>query len=131
VQVAITCRHGSIRDEVHEHIRRKAEKLLTYFERVTAIQVTVEFEKPGIEVEILVDAEHRQNFVARDVGEDVPGTFDRALHKMEQQLRKYKEKLQDHRRDRPLPEAIEAVRPKGPTDGASHDDEAEEPADSD
>jgi putative sigma-54 modulation protein len=107
VQVAITCRHGSIRDEVQDHISHKAEKLLTYFERVTAIGVTVDFVDDRVKVEILVDAEHRHNFVASDVGEDVPTTFDRALHKMEQQIRKYKEKIQDHRRDLPINEIVD------------------------
>ncbi len=86
MQVAITCRHGSIADEVRETISRKAEKLLTYFERVTAIGVTVIFEpermKERIRVEILLDAEHKHNFVATEEGDDVPSTFDRALGKM-------------------------------------------------
>lgn len=104
MQVAITCRHGNIRDEVREYISSKSQKLLTYFERVSAIQVTVDFEGDRIKSEILVDTEHRHDFVASDVGEDVIATFDKALHKMEQQIRKYKEKLQDHRRDLPLNE---------------------------
>ncbi len=107
MQVAITSRHGALRDEIQEYITRKAEKLLTYFERVTAIGVTVDFEGDRVKVEILVDAEHRHNFVASDVGEEVPATFDSALHKMEQQIRKYKQKIQDHRRDRPLNELTE------------------------
>jgi putative sigma-54 modulation protein len=109
VQVAITCRHGNIRDEVQEYISQKSEKLLTYFERVTSIEVTVDLQKDRTEVEILVDAEHRHNFVARDVGADVGATFDSALHKMEQQIRKYKQKIQDHRRDRPLNEIAEGT----------------------
>lgn len=107
MQVAITSRHGDLRDDVRDLITRKSEKLLTYFERVTAIAVTVNFEDDRIGVEMIVDAEHKQNFVSRDVGEDVPGTFERTLHKMEQQLRRYKEKLQDHRRDRPLNEVVQ------------------------
>ena len=107
MQVAITCRHGNVRDDVQEHITHKAEKLLTYFERVTAIGVTVVFEGDRIKVEILVDAEHRHNFVASDTGEDVLSTFERALHKMEQQIRKYKEKIQDHRRGRPTNEIVD------------------------
>ena len=102
MQIAITCRHGSIRDEVHDHMAKKCEKLLTYFERVTAIQVTVDFEKARTRVEIVVDAEHRSDIVSHDEGDDVVATFDSALHKMEQQIKKYKEKVQDHRRDRPL-----------------------------
>lgn len=100
MQVAIAARHGNIQPAAEDYIRRKAEKLLTYFERVTAIQVTVDFEKDRVSVEIVVDAEHRNDFVAEVTGEDVPSTFDRAMAKMEQQIRRYKERLQEHRRDR-------------------------------
>ncbi len=112
MQIAITCRHGNIRDEMREYINEKSQKLLTYFERLTAIEVTVDFNKDHIRVEMLVDSEHKHNFVAHDMGEDVPGTFDSVLHKMEQQIRKYKSKIQDHRRDVALGElaspAVEA-----------------------
>jgi putative sigma-54 modulation protein len=116
LQVAITCRHGSIPDDVRETISRKCEKLLTYFERVTAIGVTVIFEpermKERIRVEILLDAEHKHNFVATDEGDDVPSTFDRALGKMEQQLKKYKAKIQDHRRDSRMNNVVEEEEPQ-------------------
>lgn len=102
MQVAITCRHGNIKPDVNDYITRKSEKLLTYFERVTAIQVTLDFDGERVNTEILVDAEHKHNFVAHAEGDDVGPTFDLALQKMEQQIRKYKEKLQDHRRIRPL-----------------------------
>lgn len=105
MQVAISCRHGSASADVQEYITRKAERLLTFFERVTAINVTIEFEsEERVKVELLVDAEHKHNFVASSVGEDIGATFDGVLQKMEQQIRKYKEKLQDHRRDVPMNE---------------------------
>ena len=107
MQVAITSRHGGLNERIQQSIRTKAEKLLTFFERVTAIQVTVNFEDDRIKVEILVDTEHKHNFVAHDVGEEVMPTFDQALHKMEQQIRKYKQKLQDHRRDKRMTELAE------------------------
>lgn len=103
MQVAVTCKHGQLGANQQDYIKRKAEKLLTFFERVTAIHVTVTFENGGIRVEILVDAEHKHNFVANEHGDDVAPTFDAALHKMEQQIRKYKEKIQEHRRDFPVP----------------------------
>jgi putative sigma-54 modulation protein len=98
VQVAITCKHGQLGANQQEYITRKAEKLLTYFERVTAINVTVTFDNGRVRVEILVDAEHKHNFVANDSGDDVSPTFDVAMHKMEQQIRKYKERIQNHHR---------------------------------
>jgi ribosome hibernation promoting factor len=107
VQVSVTCRHGSITDEVRDYITQKAEKLLTFFERVFAIAVTVDINKDHVAVELLVDTEHRHNFVASDRGDDVPGAFDSVMHKMEQQIKKYKEKLQDHRRDKGLNEVSE------------------------
>ena len=107
MQVAFTCRHGSVSDEIRDHLTRKSEKLLTYFERVTAIGVTVDFDSDHVKVEILVDAEHKHNFVASETGDEVLATFDRAFHKMEQQVRKYKAKIQDHRRDRPAGELPE------------------------
>ena len=118
MQVAITSRHGTLSPGANEHITRKAEKLLTFFDRVTAINVTVDFSTDRINVEILVDAEHRHDLVARESGENVKenviSVFDAALHKMEQQLRKYKEKIQDHRRDPALSDIAEAAEQRNP-----------------
>ncbi len=116
MQVAITCRHGHLSPGAQDHIRQKAEKLLTFFERVTAITVTTDVEHDQSVVEILVNAEHKHDFVARETdGTGVMAAFDQALHKMEQQLRKYKEKIQDHRRDPSLGEALEQNAPKETT----------------
>ena len=107
MQVEITGRHGSVKADSQDYITRKSEKLLTYFERVTAISVTVDFQSDRVKVELLVDAEHKHNFVSSDEGDAVNSTFDGAFHKMEHQIRRYKEKLQDHRRDVPMSEVAE------------------------
>ncbi|WP_298859672.1 ribosome-associated translation inhibitor RaiA [uncultured Gimesia sp.] len=107
MQVAITCRHGSVSDGLRDYITGKSEKLLKYFERVTAIQVTIDQGQNQNRVEILVDAEHKHNFVAHADGDEVKPNFQSALSKMEHQIKKYKEKIQDHRRDLPLNEIVE------------------------
>jgi putative sigma-54 modulation protein len=56
VQVAITSRHGHLSPGAQEYMREKAEKLLTYFERVTAISITTDLQRDDAVVEILVDA---------------------------------------------------------------------------
>ena len=105
MQVQIACRHGHVRDDVRELMIHKAEKLLTYFERVTAIIVTVDLKVADhVKVEIQVDAEHKHDFVAAHEDADATVAFDQAMHKMEHQIVKYKEKVQDHRRDKPLSE---------------------------
>jgi len=106
VQVAITCRHGTLRPETQTYVKDKAGKLLTYFARVTAIQVTFDFANGMTTAEILVDAEHKHNFVATESAPEAGAAFDMAMHKMEQQIRKYKERIQDHHRGLPPGEPV-------------------------
>ena len=101
MHVEITCRHGHVKDDVRAYMAEKVEKLLTYFDRITAINVTVSFENSHARVEILVDAEHKHDFVAHDEDAQAQIAFDRSLHKIEQQIHKYKEKVQNHHRNEP------------------------------
>ncbi len=108
MQTEITCRHGSISPDFHDYITRKTEKLLTYFERVTAIRVTLDYEGDRVKVDVLVDAEHKHDFVTSQEtnATEAGACFDQALAKMEEQIRRYKSKKQDHRRDKPLNEVV-------------------------
>lgn len=108
MQIEITCRHGSISSDFQDYINRKTQKLLTFFERVTAIRVTLDYEGDRVKTEILVDAEHKHDFVTSHTtgAEEAGACFDQALAKMEQQIKKYKEKVQDHRRDKPLNDLV-------------------------
>ena len=104
MHVEITCRHGHVKDDVRAYMAEKVENLLTYFERITAINVVVSFENSHAKVEILVDAEHKHDFVAHDEDAQAQIAFDKTLHKIEQQIHKYKEKVQNHHRHE-LPKA--------------------------
>ena len=97
MQVAITCRHGSIRPELREYITQKAEKLVRYLNTVSEIDVTIEFEGPRVDVEMLVEIDGFHTIVAQVEGEDAGATFDKTLHKMEHQVHKYKEKHRDRK----------------------------------
>lgn len=96
VQINITSRHGTVRSEDHAYFEEKAGKLVTYFERVTQIDVTVDFGHDAAKVELKVDCEHKHDFVASSEDADAVVAFNAALHKMEQQIRKYKERVQNH-----------------------------------
>src|SRR5947209_4436824 len=101
VQIKISTRHGHLSDGTQEFIRDKANRLTHYFERLMMIEVTVDLreDKNGEkEVEFLVSAEHKHDFVAHAKHKDILGAVDLVLDKLEQQVRKYKEKIQDHRR---------------------------------
>ena len=99
MQISISARHGHLSEATRAKITAKAEKLAKLFERLTVIEVTVDLEhseKPI--VELCVSAEHKHDFVAKEAADEMWAAIDGAIHKIEQQLRKYKEKIQDRHR---------------------------------
>jgi putative sigma-54 modulation protein len=99
VQIKISARHGHLSDATQQFIREKAEKLPHLFERIMMIEVTVDLKNDDQKVvEFLVSAEHKHDFVAKDSSDDVLTAVDLVLGKLEAQVRRYKEKIQDHRR---------------------------------
>lgn len=101
MQIEISARHCSLGPEQQAYLREKAEKLLKYFGRLMAIEVSVDHLKHSWQVEILVSAEHKHDFVAREEGPTPEAAMDQCEHKIEQQLRKYKERVQNHKGDTP------------------------------
>jgi len=97
--VKVSARHGHLGDELHQQITEKAEKLLHYFDRVALIEVTLDLRGEEKMAEILLNAEHKHDFVARGEAADPLQAVVAAVDKMKQQINHYKEKLQDHRRD--------------------------------
>ena len=78
MQIELTSRHGEMAGDIRQLIEQKAQKLRHLFERMTAIQETVDMQ-PRLGVEV-------------------------ALHRLEGQLRRHKQRQQDHRRQVPLGE---------------------------
>jgi putative sigma-54 modulation protein len=108
VQIKISARHGQLSDATQDFIREKAEKLLRFFERLTLIEVTVDLKNEMPAVEMLVSAEHKHDFVAHEKNSDILAAVDAVVDKLEGQLRRYKEKVQDHRRTPPIGKVHEA-----------------------
>lgn len=99
MQISISTRHGQLSDATRAKITAKVEKMGRLFERLSAIEVEVDLEHEQTPtVDVQVSAEHKHDFVATEQSESLFGALDGAIHKIEQQLRKYKEKVQDHHR---------------------------------
>lgn len=98
MQIKISVRHGQISEETQRFIEEKTEKLLHFFQRLTMIEVTIDMNEEVRLVEILVNAEHKHDFVARERHREVLTAVDMVVAKLEKQIRRYKEKIQDHRR---------------------------------
>jgi putative sigma-54 modulation protein len=121
VQIKIAVRHGHLNGDTQQLIRDKAEKLTHLFERLTMIEVTVDlkatFERKEVKmVEFVVQAEHKHDLVAREHHPDLIAAVDLATEKLEGQLRRYKEKIQDHRRTPSTGRVAGAPAAEEPTD---------------
>jgi len=98
VQIKISARHGHLHEATQEYIREKAGKLTHFFQRLMMIEVVVDLKEEEKLVEFLVSAEHKHDFVASERNQDILAAVDLVLDKLERQVRRYKEKIMDHRR---------------------------------
>ena len=125
MQIEISTRHAELDAEQHRYLHEKAEKLLKYFGRLMAIEVAVDHVKHAWDIEILVSAEHKHDFVARETASTPEMAMDACVHKIEQQLRRYKERVQNHKGDATVGgsrlEDLES--PPSPEEAGSHRDE--------
>ena len=108
MQIEISSRHGSLAPEQQTYLHDKAEKLLKYFGRLMAIEVAIDHVKNAWDVEILVSAEHKHDFVAREQGPTPQTAMDICVHKIEEQLRRYKDRVQHHKGDPSIHSVIPA-----------------------
>ncbi|MFK7737031.1 MAG: ribosome-associated translation inhibitor RaiA [Pirellulaceae bacterium] len=98
MQVNVSARHGSLTAHDQQFIQEKAEKVRRILDTVNAIEVIVDFqhqEEPNVEIN--VSAEHAPDFVASASASNVVSALDAAIQKVEQQLRKHKDKTTAHK----------------------------------
>ncbi len=98
MQIKIAAKHGHLNESSQQFIQEKAQKLLHFFQRIMMIEVVVDQREEECVVEFLVSAEHIHDFVASDRHKDLFAAVDLVLEKQERQVRRYKDKIQDHRR---------------------------------
>lgn len=107
--VTTSTRHGSISDQTRAKLEAKVEKLGRLFDQITAISIKVELEnkdKPAVEV--LISQNNGPDIVTSVQTDELMASMDGALHKLEMQLRKNKEKTVDrHHTPGELPEPAE------------------------
>ena len=98
MQINITGRHGHLSPQTQEKITEKVQVVRKFYDRMTAMHVTVDLEhRDRPTVELRVSAEHHDDFVATETADNAMAALDGVIDKMEQQLRKHKERQKDHK----------------------------------
>ena len=90
--ITISSRHMDVTPALKDHAEQKANKLLKYYDRIQEIEVIFDAgKKDQMRVEIIVNAEHKNMFIAHHDNPDAYAALDECVHKLERQLTDHKE----------------------------------------
>jgi putative sigma-54 modulation protein len=104
MQVTVTGRHMGVGDALQAYCVEKADRLTRFLDRIQAIEVVIDGKEGIHTVEMIVRSAGAAPFVATEQHADAYAAVDLLLDKMEEQLRRYKEK---HRNRKHPPRANE------------------------
>jgi len=75
----------------------KANKLLKYYDRIQEIEVILDAGKDRTSVEIIVNPEHKNMFIAHHNDGDAYACIDGCVDKLERQLTDHKDKIRNRK----------------------------------
>lgn len=97
MNITVNVRHMDITEAIRAYALDKAQKLQRYYDRLISADIVIDMDGGVPTVEVVVAASHNNTFVGRHRGEDMYGCIDNAVHKVEEQLRRHKDRLRDHK----------------------------------
>ena len=80
-----------------EYAEQKAGKLEKYYDRIQEIEVIFDNGKDMTRVEMIVNAEHKQMFIAHHGDGDAYACIDMCVEKLERQLTDHKDKIRNRK----------------------------------
>lgn len=96
--VKVSSRHMDVSPALKGHAEQKAEKLLKYYDRIQEIEVVFDSGKgDAAAVEVIVNAEHRNMFIAHSSNGDAYAGLDECVAKLERQLSDHKKKFRNRK----------------------------------
>jgi len=98
VRIDLADRHAHHPQDVRDYALQKAGKLERFFEGVSHVEVVLDRDHAQHVAEIIVTASRHVRLVGRAEHDHVLAAVDRAMDKVERQLRKAKEQIKDHHR---------------------------------
>lgn len=93
--IQITGRHLEITDSMKDYAMEKVSKIERFTDRIIDVNLIMDIQKLDHRVEIVAKFNHTK-ITATAVSTDMYASIDKAVAKLEAQIRRYKSKLQDH-----------------------------------
>jgi len=92
VTVVVSSRHMEVSPPLKAYAEQKAGKLTRYYDRIQEIEIVIDGNKDTTRVEMIVNAEHKNMFIAHHEGPDAYAGVDQCIDKLERQLTDHKQK---------------------------------------
>lgn len=121
VTIEFKGRHDHITERMQEHATKKLQRLGRFEDALTRVEVVADHAHENPEVELIAHLRKGAPLVAKDHGESFSATMDLLIDKMEAQLRKWKEKLTNHKFPDAKEERARAVEEAPPRDPGSEE----------
>ncbi len=99
MQIQVTARHVEVTDDIRDYAYSKANRLTRFYDRIHEIEVVLDHEAEQFSAEMIVRADRKHTFVARETGPDTFVLIDVVIGRLERQLTKHKEKSRSRKHD--------------------------------
>lgn len=96
MSIKVTIRHMKAPD-AKEYAQQKAEGLVDLFPRIEHVHMILNVEKRRHEAEVDIRAKNHIHIEASETQDDMTAAIDGAVERAERQMRKLRDKVQDHR----------------------------------
>ncbi len=96
MEVIVSARHMSVDDSTREHAQERLVKLQQEYHKLTTARVVLDMERSWCVAEIHLNGKHLA-LDAKAKTRDVLVSIDSAVDKLEKQLRRHVERIQEHR----------------------------------
>jgi putative sigma-54 modulation protein len=97
VDLTVTGRHIDVTEAMREHARQRTDRLSEHFIHLNRMQVTLDMDGGAHVVEMIASPRRGDPIISRGHTEDMYSAIDMAADKMEEQLRRLKERTKDKR----------------------------------
>jgi putative sigma-54 modulation protein len=98
MNITVTCRHMEMSDALRNHATARVQEGLAEFTRVTDVHVILEVQKKINHIaEIDVRGKNHIHIEADETTTDMYASIDAAVEKAARQLRRLRDKIQDHK----------------------------------
>ena len=98
MQLNISGHHLDITEAIRQHSTEKLAKIKHHFDHLININMILEVEKDVQKAEATIHVSGADLF-AKAESDDMNTSIDRMVNKLDAQIRKHKEKLNDHRKN--------------------------------